>query len=697
MARKKSNKALPKTTSSTPLALTVVGIFISHLARFKPCLPPLHPINNKRSWIGLLLLVLSAFVLYALSTPHTVMFEDDGIFVSAAYFAGTAHPPGYPLYVLLGWLISHVPFGSIAWRVHLLSGLMAALTCGCIAWLIMRRTANRPAALLAGAGLAVSEHFWSQAIIADVYTTNTALLFATLVLVQEAVAKKSTAYWIVAAVLYGLGLANHWPLLILGSFLFLEYAIAAGSHFYKRLLYLPLIALGTASILYGWMVWRSYQGTAINFSGPIESLSELWSIISRKTYAHIDSSINATYLDKLSYLQHFAVDCFHQLSILGALIATWGLFLRYSNRWGFGCASEVLAFLSSSVLLIGLLGFEYQYYFIAIFRTYPLVAYCILAMWFGYGLADLQQRCQHRWRRLSVIPSVVAALSLVAVLIFNLKSNDRVDEVFAAKRAQTLLDMIEPNGVLIISGDTYVSPLAYVHFVLGWRDDITVYETQGLLFGNRHINPQYDNHSKERYWIDFFQQTEKLLYFLPGTGPKGLGRVSHLGFLEKLDPNAPTGPRLLLTNDTARDYFKVLVTLPRSHDRWVNIGRNELLQNYGHYLALASLIEGDNKQQWQDYIAEAQVLAENNYWALSGMLRVLLRHGDNERNAHYVRKMKQLASNDRSRAQEAQLIYIEGVIAQRIGNSAHARKLYKRAIAINRRPGNPAFKALKSL
>ena len=646
------------------------------------------------------MLVLGAFVLYALSTPRTVMFEDDGIFVSAAYFAGTAHPPGYPLYVLLGWLISHLPFGSIAWRVHLLSGLMGALTCGCIAWLILRRSGNRPAALLAGAGLAVSEHFWSQAIIADVYTTNTALLFATLVLVQEAAAKQRTLCWVGAALLYGSGLANHWPLLILGSFIFLEYSIAAGGDFWKRLLYLPLIALGVAAALYGWMVWRSYQDTMINFSGPIKSLSELWAIIDRSNYAHVDESINAGYQDKLSYLQHFAMDALHQLSVLGALIAIWGLLLRYRNRWGFGCASEGLAFLSSSVLLIGLLGFEYQYYFIAIFRPYPLVAYCLLALWFGYGLADLQQRCQgyQGWARwLSPIPSVAAALMLVAVLAWNTKSNYRAFDTFAAERVQALLDMIEPNGVLIVSGDTYVSPLAYVHFVMGWRKDVTVYENLGLLFGNRHINPGYDIRSKERYWIDYFQQEERPLYFLAGAGPRGFRGLAYLGFLEKIDPHAATGQVVIVPNDKARDYFKELVMLPRSRDRWVNIGRNEMLKTYGRYLGLASMIGGSNRQWWQNYIAESLVLAETNYWSLLGMLKVMMKHNKLERAIQYMDKAKLLSSADRARSQEADLLYTEGVLAQRTGDTARARELYKQAIVINRRPKNPAFGALKGL
>ncbi|MBW2474999.1 MAG: DUF2723 domain-containing protein, partial [Deltaproteobacteria bacterium] len=39
---------------------------------------------------------------------------------------GVPHPPGYPTYTLLGWLFTRLPFGSIAWRVNLLSSVSTA-------------------------------------------------------------------------------------------------------------------------------------------------------------------------------------------------------------------------------------------------------------------------------------------------------------------------------------------------------------------------------------------------------------------------------------------------------------------------------------------------------------------------------------------------------------------------------------------
>ncbi len=48
----------------------------------------------------------------------------------AARFLGIAHPPGFPLYVLLAHLASLFPIGNVAARVNFASAFFAALACG---------------------------------------------------------------------------------------------------------------------------------------------------------------------------------------------------------------------------------------------------------------------------------------------------------------------------------------------------------------------------------------------------------------------------------------------------------------------------------------------------------------------------------------------------------------------------------------
>src|SRR3954467_8922595 len=133
-----------------------------------------HSFTPRRSdWLQAGLVAAVLFALYALTAPRTVALEDDGLFILSSYFLGIEHPPGYPLFTLVGHLFSRLPFGSVAYRVHLASALFGALSCGA-AGLCARAVSGRSlAAYVSALGLGLSPVFWSQAIIAEVYTLNT--------------------------------------------------------------------------------------------------------------------------------------------------------------------------------------------------------------------------------------------------------------------------------------------------------------------------------------------------------------------------------------------------------------------------------------------------------------------------------------------------------------------------------------------
>ena len=71
---------------------------------------------------------------YVATAPRTVVLEDDGEFITAIHFLGIAHPPGYPLFVLLAKPFTWLPIGSVAFRVHVATSFFAALSCGFVWW-----------------------------------------------------------------------------------------------------------------------------------------------------------------------------------------------------------------------------------------------------------------------------------------------------------------------------------------------------------------------------------------------------------------------------------------------------------------------------------------------------------------------------------------------------------------------------------
>ncbi|HVF98327.1 MAG TPA: DUF2723 domain-containing protein, partial [Chloroflexia bacterium] len=77
--------------------------------------------------ITTLSLFLGWLAVYLSTTSPTVNFIDSGELITAAYEPGIAHPPGYPLYVLLGYVASHLLPGEVAWRVNAFSAFWGAM------------------------------------------------------------------------------------------------------------------------------------------------------------------------------------------------------------------------------------------------------------------------------------------------------------------------------------------------------------------------------------------------------------------------------------------------------------------------------------------------------------------------------------------------------------------------------------------
>jgi hypothetical protein len=118
--------------------------------------------------------------LQTLAPSVATLFDDSLEFPLVAYRLGIAHPTGYPLYTLLGKLFTLGPWHNVAWSVNLLSAVAGALTVALVYLIARALTRRRLPALLGTAALAVSPIFWSQSVIAEVYTLNSAFVAALL-------------------------------------------------------------------------------------------------------------------------------------------------------------------------------------------------------------------------------------------------------------------------------------------------------------------------------------------------------------------------------------------------------------------------------------------------------------------------------------------------------------------------------------
>ncbi len=166
-----------------------------------------HP-DRKDYWLAGLIGVL-ALALYVRTLAPDVLYHDSAEFQTLTYTLGMTHSTGYPVYLLLARVVGFLPLYSPAWRVNLFSALCAAGTVSGVYLLARFFTPNRIGAALGGIALALSYTFWSQAIIAEVYTPGMAVLTAVLLLLaywqREPFARRRALAWATALACLALG------------------------------------------------------------------------------------------------------------------------------------------------------------------------------------------------------------------------------------------------------------------------------------------------------------------------------------------------------------------------------------------------------------------------------------------------------------------------------------------------------------
>ncbi len=138
------------------------------------------------------LVFLGSFIVYALTVQRTFSFWDCGEFIACSYILGIPHPPGTPLFIILGRLFSIIPFvADISYRVNYLSVISSAFTAMFSYLLTVRLVGyffaekkdvflNRLIAytggIAAGFFVAFSETNWGNAVEAEVYGLALALM-----------------------------------------------------------------------------------------------------------------------------------------------------------------------------------------------------------------------------------------------------------------------------------------------------------------------------------------------------------------------------------------------------------------------------------------------------------------------------------------------------------------------------------------
>ena len=661
----------------------------------------------KTDSLALAAAVLGPLAVYVLTLSHGVALEDDGLFLMAGAHLGIAHPPGYPIYTLILHLFMQLPFGTPAFLGHLSSAVLGALACGGV-YLCARLLGAAALPALAAAWLfGVSEHVWSQSIIAEVYSLNSLFFFAIYALLLYGLRGKQHLWALIAAAaLYGMSLANHWPLMILaapGLFLLI---LPAGKAMFRRLPMLFSVTTLGAAVPYVWMFLRAQQNPKTSFYGSMNGLGDLWYHISRKGYSHFYGSA-PKWGDNLEFLRWFGGEAMWQLTLPAFLLALLGLAVLLRRRQLAAAGSGLLVFLGQSLVLIILTNFSFNYIQIGIFRPYSLVCYGLLAIWSAVGFQVLLDCLgprlhpdQGRRPGLQVALAAVLSLAMVAFSVQeNWRKNDRFADDFPEKYAEMIFWHMGPDAIMLASNDVETGVLGYYHFVENRRQDITLTHRLGLVYNKQSNRPHMPQKEKRRILREFISKTDGPVFFSSGARHDFCPgcEVRNYGFIKKvLRDGTPRTERLLYSTKGER-YFKELLSHEPA-DAWEHYTKNNLLKLYGEYLGKSIV---SNNPKWRGRVEHLIQLAEQDFYSLTSMMETVFRRWD----ARHLDLAKGWAKQIEhlgppallKRDDKAKFLYLKGFVLFQSGDKDAAISVFRESVAVYNNPENMSKKMLKKL
>lgn len=653
-----------------------------------------HNTSRPSVWHGPLVFALTMMV-YVISMPRSLGLEDDGLFLMSAYFNGISHPPGYPLHSLLAHLFTLLPFGSIPFRVHLLSAVFAALACALLWQLVWRLTQAPMAAYVAAFVLAFSNVFWSQAIIAEVYTLNSFFIVLLMLLAQQAVDKapQRKVYLLGFSLVYGLALTNHWPLVVVSS---LGLALMLLPAWKELLRYTPwcllLLVLGLSP--YGWMYLHSQSDPFVAFYGPINGIGELWFYISRQGYAGMDNSVAAGMADKWGMLMFFARELLHQGGWLALVLAVVGVVAQFRYlglRWALAL---LLVFACNSLLLIAMLGFEYDEFYSAVFRVYPITAYVIFALWIGLG-ALFVLRFLKQWLTAPtyqyLAPTMVVVV-VMAVLLSSFNNNMRRDDVWAANYGKAVLSKLDPGAILFADDDVSFAVMAYLRYVEGFRPDIEIYNTSGFVLQHRLFRPfRMSKEEEHKLLLEFVMSSNKPIYMIDAEVP-GFAFHDYLMY-KRLRPTWSPQDSDVSLNTGVLSYLAQISMQRESTDAWARMHRSLLLSSALPKLMRYNLdgVEGESVEQVRIIISAALMTFAGQVERLGFMTK----HPDMYTERELLEAVSEADSFYRDNAHNSLLarywMYKGDLVQALKTDEARAQNFYQQAYQVWKHPENPVL------
>jgi hypothetical protein len=478
------------------------------------------------AWLGAMGVGVVALALSIWRLMPGLGFWDTAEFQTVLPVMGTAHPTGYPTYVLIGWFASVVlqPLGEPALRTNLLSAILVAVGSGVTVDLARRLSGSLALGIAAGLGIALTPIVWAIGTHADPHALHFALVAIILwLLVRWEEARRGNPaddrarairgeriaaepadrhasvhadrLLLMAAVVVGLSVGNHSLTLLLGPPIVLfVVAVEPGIVHRRRFIAANIAAFAIPTVLVRFeMILRAGWFRAPFVYADPSTWTGFW-------YVTLGAQFHGWLTDPFSNapkrigdLVAIAVDQFGPLTavIAIAFVVTAVRRPRYALLSGL---TLVLTCFFNSVYPDGAIDRYYIGPALIAWTWLAILGASVVDRLAGRRRDDAALRDPNGARRIVRSPRqalrpvglIVAAAVLLAPSLFAIPAragSAEIDET-GNRAARTwvdeVLDAVEPNAVLV-SWWSYSTPLWYATIVDARRPDVCIIDDRNRL------------------------------------------------------------------------------------------------------------------------------------------------------------------------------------------------------------------------
>src|SRR5687768_2060290 len=323
-------------------------------------------LDYRPSYLAASVAALVVLTLYVITLAPTTAMWDTSEYIAAAYTLGLPHPPGNPLFVLIGRVFAVLPIApGVAMRINVLAALCSAISAAMwflitervlVGWLPQRWQRLTGAAVATAIG-ATAFTVWNQSVVNEKVYTVSLLGIAVISWLMirwsdEPDGRKADRTLVLVAYILGLGYANHMA----GMLPMLAVGVAVLVRRPRTLLRWKLLLAGLAALMFGITPFatqpiRAAHMPALNEGEPTACQDglKLSCTFSKETYDRFMYNFNRGQYGKPQLTER-------QAPFTGQVAMYWYYFKWQWLRDAHGERPGLQAVLAALFLVLGLFG-----------------------------------------------------------------------------------------------------------------------------------------------------------------------------------------------------------------------------------------------------------------------------------------------------------------------------------------------------